>query len=143
MTCIGSLHDGGRGKVRLRCGLGVGSKGSSRLGSKDAMQPPANGTDAPPEGSHRPRSNHQPHDLISIGEIESALSTSISSATESDGDTSLGIRLPLLLRWLTAVQPLATTSPSPKLDKSSESHTAASANSIALLEDVAAAHQDA
>ena len=128
-------------EVRLRC-VDVDSKGSI-VGSKDAMPPPANGTDAPPEGSHRPRSN-QLHDLISIGEIESALSTSISSATESDGDTSLGIRLPLLLRWLTAVQPLATTSPSPKLDKSSESHIAASANSIApLLEDVAAAHQDA
>lgn len=105
------------------------------------MQPPPNDADAPSEGSRCPRSNRL-HDLISIGEIESALSTSVSSPTESEGDTSLGIRLPLLLRWLTAVQPLVTTSP--KLDEISGPHTVACVHSVApLLEDVAAAHHDA
>lgn len=100
------------------------------------------GTDTP-EGTHRPRSD-QLHDLISLGEIESALSTSISSSTESDGDTRLGIRLPLLLRWLSAAQPLATMSPSMKLDESPGSNIASSPNTVApLLEDVAAAHHDA
>ncbi len=107
------------------------------------MQPPPNDAEAPPEGSHCPRSN-QLHDLISIGEIQSALSTSISSSIESGGDTSLGVRLPLLLRWLTAVQPLVTSSPSSKLEETSGSHIVANANSVApLLEDVAAAHHDA
>lgn len=102
------------------------------------MKPSADGIDAP-KGTHRPHSD-QLHDLLSMGEIESALSTSFSSSTESDGDMRLGIRLPLLLRWLTAAQPLATMS---KLDKSPGSNIA-SPNSVApLLEDVAAAHHDA
>ena len=94
--------------------------------------PPLDGTDEP-EGAHRPRLD-QLHDLISLGEIESALSA---SSAESDADTGLGIRLPLLLRWLTAAQPLATISPSQKLENSSGS------NIVEGLEDVAAAHHNA
>ncbi len=104
------------------------------------MQPPPNDAYAPPEGSHCAL-----HDHLSTGEIESALSTSISSPTESDGDTyNLGIRLPLLLRWLTAVQPLVTTSPSSQVDETLRPHRSACVHSVApLLEDVAATHRDA
>ena len=105
------------------------------------MPPPESNPNSSPEGTSHPHSE-QLHDLISIGEIESALSTSISSTTGSDNDTSLGIRLPLLLRWLTSVQPLATASPQPNLDKKSTQLRNLDSVSC-LLEDVAAAHHNA
>jgi hypothetical protein len=104
------------------------------------MEPPGE-VDKPEEGTKGLGLDGQLHDLIAVGEIESALSTSISS---NSGDKSLGIRLPLLLRWLTAAQPLATASPSPTLDDSTSTVLVASPNAVVpLLEDAAAAHHDA
>ena len=104
------------------------------------MEPPGE-VDKPEEGTKGLGLDGQLHDLIAVGEIESALSTSISS---NNGDTSLGIRLPLLLRWLTAAQPLSTASPSPTLDDSTSKVLVASPNAVVpLLEDAAAAHHDA
>ncbi|KAL7540740.1 hypothetical protein ACHAXR_010344 [Thalassiosira sp. AJA248-18] len=93
------------------------------------------------------------HDLLSSGEIESALS-SLSKFTpggeglpsSSTTDNGLGIRLPLLLRLLCRAS--AAISP-PSLDEISSSHKSSGStlpdiNAIVpLLEDVAAAHPDA
>jgi hypothetical protein len=104
----------------------------------------ASTTDKPEDITQPPRLDHHLHDLISIGEIISALSASLSSSSESDGDTRLGIRLPLLLRWLTAAQPFATISPSLKLEKHSHSNLGTIPDAVVpLLEEVAAAHHDA
>jgi len=118
------------------------------------------------------------HDLLSLGEIEPALSSykfpppengesstqaaaaaadCTVSAKDKVGD-GLGVRLPLLLRWLSVAQPLAADASSSSDQRSSDrpSESAASSSSsglglslpdpntiVPLLEDVAAAHPDA
>ena len=100
--------------------------------------------------------SHQLHDLLSLGEIESALSSSTNSQSDTDeksssgtqlsNDASLGLRLPLLLRWLSVAQPLADISPNldaPKENKNSSKARPDPDVIVPLLEDVAASHPDA
>mmetsp|Transcript_11755 Transcript_11755/g.23398 ORF Transcript_11755/g.23398 Transcript_11755/m.23398 type:complete len:1347 (+) Transcript_11755:48-4088(+) len=92
--------------------------------------------------------SHRLHDLLSHGQVEPALSAS--TAVQLN-DPSLGIRLPLLLRWLSAAQSFASLSF--PFDPSSEQHQGETAKMdelrpdpdriVPLLEDVAASHPDA
>ena len=116
-----------------------------------------------------PSASTRLHDLLSLGEIESALS----SASKNDDGTeleqlALSTRLPLLLTWLSVAQPLMTTSSSyhtPTASASASADNALGNNTsstptptptkskttlppdvnaiVPLLEEVAAAHPDA
>ena len=81
--------------------------------------------------------NNELHDLISIAEIEAALSSFKPSSTTTEDD-SFGIRLPFLLRCLAALQ--SRSDVMPYLEEMETQTSRLNLNSIArLLEDVAAA----
>ncbi len=102
----------------------------------------------PSETNANEQPSHRLHDLLSLGQVELALSTSTGVPFD---DPSLGIRLPLLLRWLSTAQPLASIS-SP-FDPSSGQHQVENSKVeelrpdpdriVPLLEDVAVSHHDA
>ncbi|KAL9188690.1 hypothetical protein ACHAXT_007068 [Thalassiosira profunda] len=90
-----------------------------------------------------PPPSHAVHDLLSLGEVESALCAA--AAAPASSVNGLAVRLPLLLRWLSVAQPLATA---PSMERSGDGTVkpgrAPDPNAIVpLLEDVAAAHPDA
>eukprot|EP01082_Thalassiosira_pseudonana_P004836 g4218.t1 g4218 contig15:582168-584897(+) len=136
---MASNDEGTASPSKIDDGDGVAQTGSTNGHASSPSRPTSTSSEA---------AGGRLHDLLSIGEIESALPASTHASSNGEptsGGSCLEARLPLILRWLSAAQPLANvaSSETSKQDGKYASSLPNPDRTVPLLEDVAASHPNA